>query len=820
MTPPGAQDLPPLLGVFPSRERVLFPMAVSGLAALEEPAVRMVDDAMRTHRQLVLALVRNRDPRRPGPDDLHRIGCAAVIHQLHRQGDGTLRLVIQGTQRVRLDGFAQSDPYLIARVSALPSLEAPGTETEALSRAVRTVFTEVISLTDNLPDELAGAAERQGDPRALAYLVAATAPLSPQAAQELLEIDDTLRLLRRLLELLQHEVAVLRMQQDLARSTAEHIGQAQREHMLREQLRTIQRELGEGGPGAAEVRELRERIDKAPLPPEVRKEVDRELGHVAQSPEGSPERGITLGWLEWIAALPWGRLTGGAIDLSSARRVLDEDHYDLDPLKDRILDYLAVRKLRQERHASVPLSGAGEAGPPGSAGPLPQTPADEARREPILCFVGPPGVGKTSLGQSIARALGRRFVRLSRGGIHDEAEIRGHRRTYIGAMPGRIVQSMRRAEALDPVLMLDEVDKLRASFQGDPGAALLEVLDPAQNHAFTDTYLGVPFDLSKVLFVCTANAVDPIPAPLLDRMEILTLSGYTEAEKLHIARRYLLPRQLRAHGLADGELSVEDAALVRVIREYTREAGVRGLERALATLARKTARRIGEGKAGPVQVGVEDVPGLLGRARFHDEVVERIDRPGVATGLAWTPAGGDVLFVEAAMMPGEENLILTGMLGDVMRESAQAAVTYLRSNARRLGLDPAAFAQRTIHVHVPAGAIPKDGPSAGVAIMTAVASVAANRPVRNDTAMTGEITLRGKVLPVGGIKEKALAAFRAGVKRVVLPRRNEPDLEDLPREVREALRFVPADSAEEVLATALPGSPGAEPAEVAAPTVQ
>ncbi len=417
--------------------------------------------------------------------------------------------------------------------------------------------------------------------------------------------------------------------------------------------------------------------------------------------------------------------------------------------------------------------------------------------------------------------MGRRFLRLSLGGMHDEAEIRGHRRTYIGSMPGRIIQSMRRGEALDPVMMLDEVDKLRASFQGDPAAALLEVLDPAQNQSFTDTYLGVPFDLSKVLFICTANTVETIPAPLLDRMEILTLSGYAEAEKLHIARRYLVPRQIRAHGLADGELTIDDGALVRVIREYTREAGVRGLERAIATVARKIARRVGEGRTGAGPVGSADVPALLGRPRFHDEVVERVDRPGVATGLAWTPAGGDVLFVEAAMTPGEERLILTGMLGDVMRESAQAAVTYLRSNARRHGLDPAAFERRTIHVHVPAGAIPKDGPSAGVTIMTAVASLAAGRPVRNDTAMTGEITLRGKVLPVGGIKEKAMAAYRAGVSRMVLPRRNEGDVEDVPREVREALRFIPADSAEDVLAAALPAPPAAQPeAEAPAPAVQ
>jgi len=504
-----------------------------------------------------------------------------------------------------------------------------------------------------------------------------------------------------------------------------------------------------------------------------------------------------------MLALPWSKLGSGAIDLAAASRVLDEDHYDLEKVKDLILDHLAVRKLRRDREAQASRSGTGDAGPAANAGPAPQKADDESRREPILCFVGPPGVGKTSLGQSIARAMERRFVRLSLGGIQDEAEIRGHRRTYIGAMPGRIIQAIRRADALDPVMMLDEVDKLAASYHGDPAAALLEVLDPAQNHAFTDSYLGLPFDLSRVLFICTANTTESIPGPLLDRMELIALSGYTETEKLHIARRYLVPKALRAAGLAVAELEIDDAGLIRVVREYTREAGVRGLERAIAAIARKAARRIGEGAAGPVRVGAPDVPQLLGRPRFLGEMAERIDRPGVATGLAWTPAGGDVLFVEAAMMPGEEKLILTGMMGDVMRESAQAAVTFLRSNASRLGLEPRAFQGRTIHVHVPAGAIPKDGPSAGVAIMTAVASVAADRPVRNDTAMTGEITLRGKVLPVGGIREKALAAYRSGVKQVVLPLRNEGDVEDVPREVREALRFVVADSAEDVLRAAL-----------------
>jgi ATP-dependent Lon protease len=816
MRPERLPALPPLLGVLPLRDRVLFPMALSGLVVSDPGAVRLVDDAMRTHRQLAVAAVRNREVQRPGPDDLFRIGCAAVIHQLSRPADTIVRLVIQGLERIRLDSFVQTEPYLVARVSRQAAIEVPGTETEteALVRTLKSLFRQMVELSPDLPDELAAAAEGFEDARDLAYLVAAAMPMEQEARQELLEADATLTLLRRLVELLQHELAVRRMQQQIASQTAEQISKAQREYVLREQMRTLQRELGQEEPGAAEVRELRQRADATHLSPEAQAEMERELARLEQMPIGSPERGMVLTWVEWMVSLPWGKCTGGPIDLGAAMRILDEDHYDLEKVKDRILDHLAVRKLRREREARVSLSSAGDAA---RAGPVPQIAEDEARREPILCFVGPPGVGKTSLGQSIARAMGRRFVRLSLGGVHDEAEIRGHRRTYIGAMPGRIVQSMRRAETLDPVMMLDEVDKLGVGFHGDPAAALLEVLDPAQHHAFNDTYLGVAFDLSRVLFICTANTVETVPGPLLDRMEVLALSGYTEAEKLHIARRYLIPRQISANGLVDGELEVDDAAIVRIVREYTREAGVRGLERAVATLARKTARRIGDRTAIAVHVDAPAVPDLLGRPRFYDEMAERIDRPGVATGLAWTPAGGDVLFVEAAMMPGQEKLILTGMLGDVMRESAQAAVTFLRSNAKRLGLDPRAFEKQTIHVHVPAGAIPKDGPSAGLAIMAAVASVAASQPVRNDSAMTGEITLRGKVLPVGGIKEKTLAAYRVGVKQVVLPRRNEGDLEDVPREVRAALRFVLADSAEEALSALLGLDVGGERAAAPPP---
>jgi ATP-dependent Lon protease len=593
------------------------------------------------------------------------------------------------------------------------------------------------------------------------------------------------------------------------------MSKAQREYFLREQLRSIQQELGEGSE-QPEIAELRRRLEEAGLPDEARREADRELDRLATIPQASPEYGIIRTYLDWMASLPWNRLTGGEIDVPRARQVLDEDHYDLDKIKDRILEYLAVKKLRQERQAADQIDEeAGEvtasATPDGQTEvgvPAPnvrsETPTDRVAREPILCFIGPPGVGKTSLGQSIARALGRKFIRMSLGGVRDEAEIRGHRRTYIGALPGRIIQGLKRAEARDAVYMLDEIDKVGADWRGDPSSALLEVLDPAQNHSFVDNYLGVAFDLSQVLFIATANNLDTIPGPLLDRMEVLQLSGYTEEEKLHIAQRYLVPKQVAAHGLRAEEISFADDGIRRIIRDYTREAGVRNLDREIATVCRKVARDVAEGRAEPVVVTPERVAAYLGRPRFFDEAAERTQRPGVATGLAWTPTGGDVLFVEATMMPSrDERLILTGMLGDVMRESAQAALSYVRSNAQSVGVDPRDLEGKTIHLHVPAGAVPKDGPSAGVTMVTALASLVSARPVRSEVAMTGEITLRGKVLPVGGIKEKVLAAHRAGLKTIILPRRNERDLEEVPPELRNELEFVLADEAEDVLRRAL-----------------
>jgi ATP-dependent Lon protease len=800
---PGVDEvkIPDALPVLPLRGTVIFPLAVVPLAVGQPRSVRLVDDVLRRDRLLALVAQRDPDVEQAGPDDLYRVGTAGMIHQLSRLPDGSLRVIVQGLERARLTDFVGADPYLVARVTAAPDRTSTGTEVAGLRRAAVDLFKQLVALIGDLPDELAVAAESLAEPRQVAYLIATAMPLDLAVRQEILELDPVDAKLRRLVDLMQRERAVREIGRKITSDTQERLSKTQRDFFLREQLRSIQKELGEGG-ADGETAELRRRIAEAGLDEEARREAERELARLESIPAASPEHALVRTYLEWLADLPWNRLTGGSIDVRRTREVLDEDHYDLDKIKDRIVEYLAVRKLRADRAQEGPPAGAASgAAPPAEA---PTVTGDSPAREPILCFVGPPGVGKTSLGQSIARALGRRFVRMSLGGIHDEAEVRGHRRTYIGAMPGRIIQALRRAGARDPVFMLDEIDKVGHDWRGDPSSALLEVLDPAQNHAFVDTYLGVPFDLSQVLFITTANTLDTIPAPLRDRMEVLQLSGYTEEEKLRIAERYLVPKQVAAHGLRPDELTIEPDAIRVIIRGYTHEAGVRGLDREIAAVARKVARRLAEGGTGSTRVTAESVHESLGRPRFFDEVAERTDRPGVATGLAWTPTGGEVLFVEATMMPSdEERLILTGMLGDVMRESAQAAVSYVRSNAERLGIPPRVFEGQTIHVHVPAGAIPKDGPSAGVTMVTAIASLVTGRPVRSDVAMTGEITLRGKVLPVGGIKEKVLAAHRHGIATVILPRRNERDLEDVPPELARAIEFVFADTAEEVLARAL-----------------
>ncbi|HME93051.1 MAG TPA: endopeptidase La [Methylomirabilota bacterium] len=791
--------VPDALPVLPLRDAVVLPLTMVPLAVGQPRSVRLVDDVMRGNR--LVALVAQPDPKVEASalGDLYRVGTVGMIHQLMRAPDGSIRLMVQGVERIRLLDLVGTEPYLVARVEVSREPTVAGTETDALRLAVVDVFRRVVGASPELPDELAAAAESLAEPLRLAYFVATVVPLDLAARQALLELDPVPAKLRRLVDLLQKELAVRELGRKIASDTEERLTKKQRDFYLREQLRSIQRELGEEDEAASDVSALRRRVEEAALPEEARREAERELARLAGISPASPEHGMIHTYLEWLVSLPWSKEDAGAIDILRARRVLDEDHFDLEKVKDRILEYLAVKKLRQERAGRGVASG--EA--PEPAEPPPVT-GDSPAREPILCFVGPPGVGKTSLGQSIARALGRKFARMSLGGVRDEAEIRGHRRTYIGALPGRVIQGLRRAESRDPVFMLDEIDKIGADWRGDPSSALLEVLDPAQNHTFVDNYLGVSFDLSHVLFIATANTLDTIPGPLRDRMEILSLPGYTDDEKVGIAKQYLIPKQLAAHGLAAGELAFDPDALRRIVRAYTREAGVRSLEREIATAARKVARRLAEGQRDPVRITADNLGEYLGRPRFFDEVAERTSRPGIATGLAWTPTGGDVLFVEATMMPSsEERLVLTGMLGDVMRESAQAAVSYVWANAAALDIDPKIFEGKTIHVHVPAGAIPKDGPSAGVTMVTALASLATRRPVRGDLAMTGEITLRGRVLPVGGIKEKMLAAHRAGIREVILPRRNERDVEDVPEELRRELRFLFVEDAEEVLKHAL-----------------
>ena len=790
-------NIPSLLPVLPLRDSVIYPFAVLPIVVGQERSIRLVDDSMRSRRLIVLVAQRSRNVEQAGPDDIYRIGTVATIHHLVRAPDGTLRIVVQGVQRVRILDFISTQPYLVARIEPAPDQTENNVEEEALRRVAVDLFRRMVEISPDLPNEILPTLDSIQDPVQTFYFIAGAIQLDVDTRQELLELEPLEVKLRRLVEILQKELSIREISQRIQSETQERLTQAQREAYLREQLRTIQSQLGEG-PEQSEVNELRRRIEEAGLPEEARKEAERELNRLSTIPMASPEYAIIRTYLEWLADLPWNKLSGGTIDTQRAREILDEDHYDLEKVKDRIIEHLAVRKLREQRVSNLPgQEGTGEQNtiPSGSGDTL---------REPILCFVGPPGVGKTSLGQSIARALGRKFIRMSLGGIRDEAEIRGHRRTYIGAMPGRIIQGMRRVGTKDPVFMLDEIDKITVGFQGDPAAALLEVLDPAQNHSFVDNYLGVPFDLSQVLFIATANTLDTIPAPLLDRMEVIQISGYTEQEKLFIAQRYLIPKQMRAHGIQDSELRFTEESIRKIIREYTQEAGVRNLDRQIATICRKVARAIADGAAQSIEITPDNLQEYLGHPRHFHSTAERITRPGVATGLAWTPTGGEILFIEATMMPDPHpRVILTGMLGEVMRESAQIALSYVRSEADPLGVNPDAFTGKTVHIHVPAGAIPKDGPSAGLAIVAALASLGSSRLVRSDVAMTGEITLRGKVLPVGGIKEKVLAAHRAGIKTVILPKENEQDLEDIPQELRDQMRFVLVDNIEDAMQVAL-----------------
>jgi ATP-dependent Lon protease len=789
-----ALEIPDVLPVLPLRDMVVYPFAVVPLGAGKERSIRLIDEAMRGARLVGLVAQKNAEIDQAGPGDCFAVGTVARIARMLRMPDGTIQVIMQGLERIKILDYVAEEPFLQAHVRLAPEPPATDLQTEALKRNAVQLFQRLVNLVQYLPNEAALAALNLEDTRQVIYLIASTVQMELEVRQEILELDSLREKLEKLTTFLTHELEVLELGKKIQSQAQSEMARAQREYFLREQLRAIQRELGEDSDDAAAINQLREQIQEANLPPEVEREALRELSRMEKLPSAAAEYSVIRTYLDLIVSLPWNHSTGKAIDVPYARRVLDEDHYDLEKVKDRILEYLAVRRLKEERRGSAP------------SGPAPQG-AIPANREPILCFVGPPGVGKTSLGQSIARALGREFVRLSLGGIHDEAEIRGHRRTYVGALPGRILQSIRRVGTNDPVFMLDEVDKLASDWRGDPSAALLEVLDPEQNHSFRDNYLDLPFDLSKVMFIATANSLEPIPPPLRDRMEILELAGYTEEQKLHIARRYLVPKQVAANGLKPDEIVFSDAALTAIIQSYTREAGVRNLEREIAAVCRKVAMQIAEGQPGPFTVTPERLRDLLGRPIHQAEVVERIDRPGVVTGLVWTPVGGDIIFVEAAMMPSHDSqLVLTGQLGEVMKESAQAALSYVRSNAAQLGIDPRIFEDKSVHIHVPAGAIPKDGPSAGVTIMTAIASLASGRRASSDVAMTGEISLRGKVLPIGGVKEKVLAGLRAGIHTIILPKRNEPDLEDLPPDVRQQMRFVPVDDAREVLAAALEGS--------------
>jgi ATP-dependent Lon protease len=766
--------------IMPVRNTVLFPGMVLPIAVARERSRAAAQEAVREQRPLGLLLQRDPEKAEVSPADLYEVGTTARVLRYLTAPDGAHNVICQGEQRFRVIEFLDGYPFLAARVELIAESSASGAEIEARMHQLKQRATEALQLVPNAPEELVTSVQSIETPGALADIVAGLMDLKPTEKQQILEAFDVRDRLDKVLWMLSYRIEVLRLSRDIGQQTQQTMEGRQREFLLREQLRSIQKELGEADEKTVELAELEKQIAAAKMPEEVETQAKRELRRLERMPEGAAEYGMVRTYLEWLTELPWSKESSGTIDIGEARRVLDEDHYGLAKVKRRILEYLAVRKL------------------------------NPAGKGPILCFVGPPGVGKTSLGQSIARATGRPFVRVSLGGIHDEAEIRGHRRTYIGALPGNIIQAIRRAGTRDPVMMLDEIDKLGRGIHGDPSSAMLEVLDPAQNSTFRDNYLGVPFDLSKVLFIATANMLDTISGPLRDRMEVIQLSSYTDEEKMQIARRYLVKRQLEQNGVTPEQVEVTDAALRTVISDYTREAGVRNLEREIGSLLRHAAMRIAEGETQTLRIDADDVPVILGPRRFEAEIADRTAVPGVATGLAWTPVGGDILFIEAARVPGSGRLILTGQLGEVMKESAQAALSLVKSKYRTLGLEAQIFEKSDIHVHVPAGAIPKDGPSAGVAMFTALASLLTGRVVRPDTAMTGEISLRGLVLPVGGIKEKVLAAHHAGVKRVLLPVRNRKDLEDVPPEARDALEFVWLESVDDALAAALKPTASAE----------
>jgi ATP-dependent Lon protease len=779
--------LPGELPVLPLRDTVLFPNSFMPLAVAREASVRLIDDATAGSRLIAVFTQRDASVEEPRQEDLYPVGTATHIHKMFKLPDGSIRLIVQGLSRLRLERVVQLHPYLKAEVSPAEEIERPEDrlEIDALQRNIKTNFQRIVSLSPLLSDDLQTLAFNINEPGRLADFIASSlTTLTTPVKQEILETLDVRARMDALNRILIKELEVLELGSKIQSQVQSEVGRNQREYFLREQLKAIQKELGEDDEQAKEIEELRQKIEAAGMPEAVRKEALRELDRLAKMPVAAAEYTVSRTYLDWLVALPWAKRTEEVIDLARTKQILDADHSDLEKAKDRILEYLAVRKLNPEV------------------------------KGPILCFVGPPGVGKTSLARSIATSLDRKFVRISLGGMRDEAEIRGHRRTYIGALPGQIIQGLRRAESKNPVFILDEIDKLGSDFRGDPASALLEVLDPEQNNAFRDHYLDVPFDLSEVLFITTANVLDPVPPALRDRMEVLELPGYTEEEKLKISSEHLVAKQIRNHGLTPDDIEFTEDAVRTVIRSYTREAGVRNLERELGALCRKVARRRAEGQTGRVVVTPAVVAEMLGAPRYLDEEIEeRTSRPGVAIGLAWTPTGGEVLFVEATRMAGSATLTLTGHLGDVMKESVRAALSWVRTNAARYGIDPDFFRSSELHVHVPSGAIPKDGPSAGITMATAIVSELTGRLVRGDVAMTGEITLSGRVLPVGGIKEKVLAARRHGIRTVILPRRNEKNVnEDLSEELRREMTIYLVSTIEEVLDIALQPARAAETA--------
>lgn len=782
---------PDVLPILPLRGVVVYPQTAVPLTVGQPRSIRLVDDVVATDKLVGLVAATNPELEMPGPTDLYRVGTIATVHRLLKAPDGTVRLLVQGMARFRLGEFLAEEPFLKAKVQFSPELVEEGLEIDALARNARDQFEQIAQLIPSLPEELISSVLSLDDPLQTVYTIANFQRIDLADAQQLLELDSVTAKLHKLVSLLVRELDVLTLGQKIQNEAREEIEKVQRDYFLREQMKAIQRELGEKDEQALEVEEFRQKIEDAKMPEEADVQAHRELDRLSRLPTAAAEYGVIRTYLDWLVTLPWSNMTEDNLEIAHARKILDKDHYGLEDVKERILEFLAIRKLRLERKDEIS-----------------EVYEDKIRRERegvILCFVGPPGVGKTSLGRSIARAMGRKFIRISLGGVRDEAEIRGHRRTYIGAMPGRILQALRRNETRNPVFMMDEIDKLVFDFHGDPASALLEVLDPEQNSEFRDHYLEVAYDLSQIFFITTANSLETVPGPLRDRMEIIFLSGYTDKEKIAIATGYLIPRQIRENGLRKKEIRFTNAALQKIIRGYTREAGVRNLERQIGSVCRKVGTRIAEGKVETFKIAPETVEEFLEHPIFHgsEEISLRTSVPGVVPGLAWTPYGGEVLFIESSRMPGSKGFQITGSVGNVMQESARAALSYVRSKARHLSLNENFFDKTDIHLHIPAGATPKDGPSAGVTMATSLVSLVSGRKVKRNLGMTGEITLRGHVLPVGGIKEKILAAHRNGLKTVILPKRNEFDLDDVPEEIKKKIKFIFVETVDEVLSAAL-----------------